>query len=92
MNIQSEKQIHEIHIGMRKEMNITGVKEVISFDETSVSLKSSCGEMTIEGSDLKVGVLDTDKGVVTLEGRIDTVYYSADTTEEKRGFFSKLFR
>lgn len=92
MNIQSEKETHEIRVGMRKEMSITGVKEVISFDETSVSLKSLCGEMTVEGNDLKVGVLDTDKGVVTLEGRIDTIYYSSDTTEEKHGFFSKLFR
>lgn len=92
MNIQSERQIHEIHVGMRKEMSITGVAEVISFDETCVSLKSLCGEMTIEGNDLKVGVLDIDKGVVTLSGRIDTIYYSTETTEEKRGFFSKLFR
>lgn len=92
MNIQSERKTHEIHVGMRKEMSITGVSEVISFDETSVSLKSLCGEMTIEGNDLKVGVLDIDKGVVTLSGRIDTIYYSTETTEEKRGFFSKLFR
>ena len=68
------------------------MREVVSFDESSVVLRSSCGEMTVEGSSLKVGALDTDRGLVTLEGRIDSVYYSEDNTEEKHGFFSKIFR
>lgn len=92
MNLQNENKSHEIHIGQRKEMTVTGVREVVSFDESSVVLRSSCGEMTIEGSALKVGALDTDRGVVTLEGRIDSVYYSEDNTEEKHGLFSKIFR
>ena len=92
MNLQNENKSHEIHIVQRKEMSVTGVREVVSFDESSVVLRSSCGEMTVEGSSLKVGALDTDRGLVTLEGRIDSVYYSEDNTEEKHGFFSKIFR
>lgn len=92
MNGQTEKQTHEIRIGMRKEMSITGVKEVVSFDENCVALKSTCGEMSIEGSALKVGTLDTDRGIVTLDGKIDAVYYTVNNEEEKRGFFSKIFR
>ena len=42
---------------------------------------------------MKIGTLDTDRGVVTLSGRVDAVYYSADTADEKKsGFFGKLFR
>ena len=85
MNGQVERQNHEIRIGMRKEMSITGVKEVLSFDESSVVLKSACGEVTVEGSELRVGTLDTDRGVVNLAGRIDTIYYSDDRPLEKRG-------
>ena len=91
MNLQENKS-HEIRIGQRKEMSVSGVKEVMSFDAESVVLRSVCGEMTVEGSGLKVGALDTDRGVVTLSGRIDALYYSADKSEEKHGFFSKLFR
>ncbi len=91
MNGQSERLSHEIRLGMRKEMSVTGVKEVLSFDESCVVLKSACGEVTVEGSDLRVGSLDTDRGVVTLSGRIDTVYYTDDRPTEKRGL-GRLFR
>ena len=91
MNGQSERESHEIRLGMRKEMNITGVREVLSFDENCVVLKSVCGEMTVEGSDLRVGTLDTERGVVTLCGKIDTVYYTDDRPTEKRGL-GRLFR
>ncbi len=91
MNGQSEKQIHEIRLGMRKEMSVTGVKEVLSFDESCVVLKSACGEMTVEGSDLRVGALDTERGIVSLCGKIDTVYYTDERLTEKRGL-GRLFR
>lgn len=86
-----ERQSHEIRVGMRKEMHVTGVKEVVSFDESCVVLKSTCGEMTVEGSDLRVGALDTDRGIVSLSGRIDSIYYTDERPTERRGF-GKLFR
>ena len=92
MNIQEDRQAHKVSLDMRKKMSVTGVKEVVSFDEESVILKSNCGEITIEGTELKIGTLDTEKGIVILEGRIDAVYYSDMQTEEKHGFFSKMFR
>ena len=93
MNGQTQKPVaHEIHMLRRKEMSITGVKEVISFDENCVLLKSECGELSVEGSELHVGTLDTDRGLVTLTGRIDGVYYADENSEQKQGFFGKLFR
>ena len=92
MNGQNEKQIHEWTVKERGEMRITGVKEVESFDETGVSLKTLCGDMTVEGEGLRVGVLDLERGVVTLSGRIDGIFYSSASGEEKRGLFGRWFR
>jgi len=92
MNGQTEKKNHAFSVTMRKEMRISGVQEVQSFDEQSVSLSTAGGEMTVEGSELRIGVLDTEQGVVTLSGRIDGVFYSGERVEEKRGLFGKLFR
>ena len=91
MNGQSEKQTHEIRVGMRRLMSVTGVSEVVSFDDSCVILRSTCGEMTVEGSELRIGVLDTERGLVTLSGKIDTVYYTDEHGTEKRGL-RKLFR
>ena len=91
MNGQSERRSHEIHVGMRKEMSVTGVAEVLNFDEGCVVLKSTFGEMTVEGSELRIGTLDTERGLVTLCGNIDTVYYTDERPAEKRGI-RRLFR
>ena len=92
MNGQMERQTHEFCVKMRKEMNIFGVKDVESFDDTCVILHTIGGEMTVEGSCLRVGTLDVERGVVNLSGKIDAVYYSNDQREQKQGFLRKLLR
>lgn len=92
MNGQTEKKNHAFTVTGRKEMQISGVQEVESFDSDRVTLHTACGEMTVEGGDLRVGVLDVDRGVVTLGGRVDAVFYANERTEEKRSFFGKLLR
>ena len=91
-SVSSDKQVHAININMRKRMDISGVREVDSFDELGVILKTVCGELTVEGKDIKVSVLDTDRGVVSLEGKIDALFYSDNEDVKKRGFFGKLVK
>ncbi len=86
------KKEHEIKLVKRKEMAIFGVCEVISFDDESVRLMSVEGEIYVEGEEIKIGVLDTDKGVVTLTGKINGFYYVSEEKIAKKGFFSRLAR
>ena len=92
MNSMADKQAHGINVNMRKHMDISGVKEVVSFDELGVVLKTLCGELTVEGKDIKVSVLDTDRGVVSLDGRIDALFYSDNEDAKKHGLFGKLLK
>ena len=96
MNI-GDKQIKdkakgEIILRSRSELYIIGVDEVINFDEEQVHLRSVDGEMMVEGEGIKIDTLDTDKGVVTLKGRISAIYYANDPDKAKKGFFGKLMR
>lgn len=78
-----EKNLHEFRVTNRKQMSIDGVKDVIGFDETEVELLTVGGDMTVEGSDLRVKVLDVERGVVTLEGRL-TAFFIPKRQEEKK--------
>lgn len=84
------KREHDIKLFSRKEMSISGVREVVSFDEESVRLMSVEGEIYVEGENIKIGVLDTDRGVVTLTGKINGFYYVNEDKGEKKSFFSRL--
>ena len=86
----TEKREHEIHVIKRGFMSVSGVDEVLSFDENSVSLVSVEGELVIEGENIKIGALDTDRGIVTLSGKIDGFFYVSDEKNQKRGFFARF--
>ena len=72
-------------------MIIEGVTEIVSFDEKDVVLKTQCGDMAIEGCDLKIAVLEIDAGIVVLSGTVSGVYYSNEQNKEKRSFVKRLF-
>ncbi len=78
----------------RSIMHISGVSEVESFDEESVRLTTCDGELLVEGSNIKIGALDTERGEISLGGRIDGIYYASDPRESggKKGFFGRLVR
>ena len=78
---------NDILIRSRKHIDVTGVRDVVSFDDRSVVMVTSGGDMAVEGDELKIGVLDIEKGVVSVDGRIGAViYYDADPAPKHRLF------
>ena len=91
MEQQKEKCQQVLGLTMRKHLDVNGVIDVIRFDDVSVVLQTVCGELTIEGSGLKISVLDKDKGIVSLDGQVDSIYYSEETNETKKRLFGRIF-
>ena len=87
----NEQSKHSVTMKDRRDMRIDGVTEVVSFDELCVMLKTQCGDMAIEGKDLKIAVLEIDAGIVVLSGTVSGVYYSDEQSKQKRGFVKRLF-
>ena len=91
MEQQKEKCQQTLLLTMRKHLEVNGIIDVVRFDELTVVLQSICGEITVEGNGLKMSVLDTDKGVVSLDGQVDSIYYSEDVKEGKKRLFGRVF-
>ena len=87
-----EKARGEIALIGRGEMRISGVEEVVNFDDEGVRLKSVDGELYIEGNDIRIGTLDTERGMLSLTGRINGMYYANDPDKQKKGFFGRVMR
>lgn len=87
------EHIHEFSVQHRKALRMSGVSEVLSFDDESVSAMTECGEVVIDGSGLRISVLDTDRGLLSLEGDIGGIYYVGDAakaaSKSGRGIFRR---
>ncbi len=88
-NISLKK--HSIILENRKNLNATGVYDVIGFDNQQITLKTELGEMMIGGNDLKINRFSQENGELDINGEINSIIYSEDR-DNRDGFFSKLFR
>ena len=88
---ESEKK-QSILLKDRKTIDIDAVSDVLSFEEDRVLLKTSLGDLIVEGEGLRMTRLDLEKGLVSLEGRISAFFYNETAKGVKGGFFSRLVK
>ena len=85
---------HGISIAERKNIVITGVKKIDSFDNEEFMMDASLGYLNIKGSDLEIIKLDTYQGNVSIKGRIDSITYLDNGLgkNKEESFLGKLFK
>ncbi|WP_237458527.1 sporulation protein YabP [Pontibacillus yanchengensis] len=77
----------------RRNLEITGVKEVDSFDAEEFLLQTSMGYLVVRGQNLQMKNLDVDQGIVSIKGKVYELSYLDEQQGEKaKGFFSKMFK
>lgn len=79
---------HKLQLNERKKLTMTGVTEVVSFDETAVVLQTSLGLLIIQGQQLQLKNLSLEGGQVAVEGDINALSYE----EPRQGGWRRLFR
>ncbi len=85
------KMPHNLVMEDRKNLSITGVCDVDSFDESTIIVFTDSGELTVKGEELHIKSLDIEAGEVSLEGKISSLSY-ADNDVKQTGFFGRVFR
>ena len=69
---------HVVKIVERKNIIISGIKKIVSFDDKQFLLESNMGNIFIKGSNLEMIKLDTIDGNVSIKGTIDSFVYAED--------------
>lgn len=83
---------HSFSVSERKNIIISGVVKIDSFDNEEFLIETVQGYMNIKGENLEVVKLDTYQGNVTIKGRIDALSYIDENSKKESSVFTKLFR
>jgi sporulation protein YabP len=84
---------HNITINERKNIVISGVKKIDSFDDEEFLLETSMGYLIIKGTSLEIIKLDTYQGNVSIKGKVNSINYLENNKKEKEeSMFNKLFK
>lgn len=85
---------HGISIAERKNILVTGVKKIDSFDNEEFLMDTTLGYLVIKGNELEIIKLDTYQGNVSIKGNVDSLaYVNKDMKKEKEeSFLNKLFK
>ena len=85
---------HGLTITERKNLIISGVKKIESFDNEEFLMETTLGFLVIKGDELEIVKLDTYQGNVSIKGRIDSIMYLDETLKKEKdnSLFNKLFK
>ncbi|MCD7769825.1 MAG: sporulation protein YabP [Oscillospiraceae bacterium] len=81
---------HRLTMDERQTLWMTGVEEVVSFDESEVSIRTVQGLLSVRGTGLKVDKLEKTSGELTISGMVTDLDYQEAGPHQ--GFWSRLFR
>lgn len=84
--------LHRIIIEGRRNIKITGVEDVESFDDDCVVVYTVDGTMTVGGAGFHINKLTIENGELEIDGDVDSIRYSDSRREEHGGFFGRIFR
>lgn len=88
--ITKKTTVPSAHIDFAKSVTLNGVTEMVSSTDKTFVARAGEGILTVTGEGLNPKLIDVEKNVAVLGGRISSVSYGKQTTA--KGFISKLFK
>ncbi len=85
---------HRIVMENRQRVEITGVRDLLIFDETEVVTDTEAGVLSVRGGNLHMSSLNLEKGQIGLEGEIREFFYDegAGAAPKSKGGLGRFFR
>jgi len=83
---------HRLIAEERGLLEITGVRDVVNYNESEIELQTTNGNLTVCGSDFNIIKLDVESGEMKIKGCITSLYYTDNDEEKSVGILRRLFR
>ncbi|MCL1924975.1 MAG: sporulation protein YabP [Defluviitaleaceae bacterium] len=82
---------HKVIIEKREKLFITGILEVMRFDEDEIVTETDLGMLLIKGENLHVNALNLEKGELEIDGKINGMNYAEEKIQTKN-ILEKIFK
>lgn len=84
---------HRIVMEDRKQINVSGVNKVKSFESKEIVLETLQGVLAIKGHELGIKNLNVEDTEVEIEGTVDSMQYVSNKAGgPSRSIFEKVFK
>ena len=92
--INSATIVQNIILENRGKLTVSGVNDVLSFDDQVVMIDTELGLLTVKGENIRINKLSLDTSEVIIEGEISYLAYSQNNQNQSSGssLFSKIFK
>ena len=67
----------------RERVSLSGVEDVLRFDEEEIVCRTTLGELVLEGSSLRITSFSLEGGTLVLCGEISGIYYNDKKSKPK---------
>lgn len=86
--------IQNLVLENREKLSVSGVLDVLSFDDQIVMIETELGLLTVKGENIRINKLSLDTSEVVVEGEIDSLSYSNKELDKKNGggLLGKIFK
>ena len=92
-SMQNNNIVQNLVLESRERLTVTGVVDVLSFDDQIVIIETQLGLLTIKGEDLRINKLSIDSSEVIIEGEIYNLGYSESNSVKKNtSILGKIFK
>lgn len=92
-NFANNEKIQNLILENRKKLSISGVLDVLSFDDQIVILDTNLGILTVKGEDIRINKLSIDTSDISIEGTINSLAYSArKEAKDAKTLMGKIFK
>ena len=97
MNLEEKKMVNNttfqnLVLENREKLSISGVIDVLSFDDQVVIVETELGLLTVKGENIRINKLSIDTSEVVVEGEINNLAYSEKEIEKKGSLLGKIFK